>query len=232
MTAIVARWIPGARDALWAHPEWWLVTLGIAAWVDTVRTGLAQWEHGLHHRASAGSDPGAWLVMVVAMMLPVIVFQAREVAFRSLADRRHPAIAVFFTGYLAPWAAAGAAAAAARLLPWSDSPWSVGALCAFAAVWATTPVRNRAMTVVYGFAPAIAPDGWRFVRDSTAAGVTIGSWCVVSCWPLMLACALSGHDLGIVLAGGAIALVESRSFRPPVGLVASICSALALLAVI
>jgi predicted metal-binding membrane protein len=232
VTAAVARFVPAARDALWAHPEWWLVSLGIAGWIATLRTGLAQAGHQQHHRADVAADLGMWLVMVTAMMLPVIVFQAREVAFRSFAGRRHRAIAVFFAGYLAPWAAFAVAAAALRPLPWSHSPWTVAALCVAAAAWAATPVRNRAMTVLYGFTPAIAPDGWQATRDCGAAGVTVGSWCVVSCWPLMLACAFSGHDLAIVTAGGAIALIESRSFRPPVKLVVAVCFGLALFAVL
>ena len=232
MTAAVARYVPAARDALWAHPEWWLVVLGLAAWIATIRAGLAQWGHEIHHRASVAGDLTVWLVMVTAMMLPVTVFQAREVAFRSIAERRHQSMALFLTGYLAPWAAFGAGAAALQCVSWTASPWTVAALCALAAAWAMSPVRDRAMTVVYSFTPAIAPDGWRWVRDSAGAGATVGSWCIVSCWPLMLACAFSGHDLVIVIAGGLVTLIERRSFRPPIKLVVATSSGLAVLAIL
>lgn len=232
MTAAVARYLPAARDALWAHPEWWLVSLGLAAWIATIRAAFAQSGHELHHRASFAGDLVAWLVMVTAMMLPVIVFQAREVAFRSFAERRHQSMALFLAGYLAPWAAFAAAATSLRWFSWTESPWVIAALCALAAGWAMTPVRDRAMTVVYSFAPAIAPDGWQSVRDCVMSGTTVGSWCVVSCWPLMLACALSNHDLTIVIGGGIIALVESRSFRPPVKLVVATCGGLAVFALL
>jgi hypothetical protein len=141
-------------------------------------------------------------------------------------------MALFVAGYLTPWAAFAAAATTLRWFPWTGSRWTIAALCALAAAWTVTSIRARAMTVVYSFAPALAPDGWESVRDCVTSGTTVGSWCVVSCWPLMLACALSNHDLGIVIAGGMVALVESRSFRPPVTLVAATCGGLAVFAML
>jgi len=57
--------------------------------------------------------------------------------------------------------------------------------------------------------------GWDADRDCVKAGLSIGSWCVVSCWALMLACVLCGHHLVALLIGASIGLAESISFRPP-----------------
>jgi hypothetical protein len=82
------------------------------------------------------------------------------------------------------------------------------------------------MMMVHGHAPILAPEGWAAARDCAKSGVVVGAWCVASCWPAMLACAFSGHDLAAIAAGGGISLVESRSFRPPKGFVVLVSAAL------
>ncbi|MGH7297011.1 MAG: hypothetical protein ACRELB_18885, partial [Polyangiaceae bacterium] len=64
-------------------------------------------------------------------------------------------------------------------------------------------------------------------RDCLRYGVAIGGACLVTCGPLMLGCALTGHALPAMLAGAAIAAKERRSFRPPVRSVALATVALA-----
>jgi predicted metal-binding membrane protein len=214
------------REWVDARPEWWVVVIGLASWGWIAREGLVQSDHAMHHAASGGSGFVAWQAMVLAMMLPTLAMKAREVALRCFEERRHYSMAVFLAGYLAPWSVFGAAALALRQLPWTQAPYTVVGLCAVATAWAIVPLRERAMMTVYTYAPVIAPDGWDATRDCATAGVAVGASCIVSCWPLMLACAASGHDVRVVAVGGAIAFVESRSFRPPTRLVLAASAAL------
>jgi predicted metal-binding membrane protein len=52
---------------------------------------------------------GTWLVMTVAMMVPLTVASIRTTAARSLWSRRERAVAGFLLGYLGPWLIAGMA---------------------------------------------------------------------------------------------------------------------------
>src|SRR5439155_12706102 len=84
-----------------------------------------------------------------------------------------------------------------------------------ASAWAILPLRERAMVMSLGHTPVVAPAGWEANRDCTTSGLTVGSWCVASCWALMLACAISRHDPVAILIGGSIGIAEIVSFRPP-----------------
>jgi len=58
-------------------------------------------------------------------------------------------------------------------------------------------------------------------------GGMIGGACVRSCWPLMLACAFTGHT-AIAMAGGmAVGALERWSFRPRVRAMFGVTVALA-----
>jgi hypothetical protein len=219
-----SRW----QAALRAHPEWWIEASGIGCWGLMVYHGATRWDHALHQQASLGAELMTWHAMVVAMALPTLARHARAVALRSFVERRHYAIAAFVVSYLAPWSILGAIAIPLRQAWWRDAPWTLPAICAVATAWAVLPVRERAMTMVHAYAPVLAPDGWRAVRDWLTTGFTVATTCIVSCWPMMLACAFSGHDLAVVGAAGVIGLAESRSFRPPRRLVIAVSAALTL----
>jgi predicted metal-binding membrane protein len=216
--SVFADRVPGSRELFWAHPEWWVVGLGLAAWLPVVQHGITRSGSAHADHLSFAAELGYWHAMVLAMMLPIIATKARDVAIRSFAERRHRAIGLFLIGYLVPWSALGTLAAAARTLawiPWTHSQWPTVAAFAAATIWALLPVRERAMVMSYGHEPVIAPAGWDADRDCVKAGLAIGSWCFVSCWALMLACVVSGHHLVAVVIGAAIGLVEGASFRPP-----------------
>jgi hypothetical protein len=216
------------RETLWAHPEWWVLAMGAGSWWILVRDGLARWGHKSAHPATLSADIVTWQLMVMAMMLPALLLSARTVAFRCFAEWRHAGIAAFLVSYLGIWTAFGAGAMALRQPVWTSAPWTLAVLCAAATVWAMLPVRERAMMQVHTHAPIIAPDGWRSLRDCAVTGFGVGTSCIVSCWPLMLACVFSGHDLAVIAVGGTIGLVESRSFRPPRRLVIGVTAALTL----
>ena len=212
---VLARRAVGVRELLWAHPEWWVVGLGTLAWVPMARHGIILPEHSGHQATTFGTELVYWHTMVLAMVLPTLVYKAREIAFRSLPERRHRAIGVFLIGYVLPWSALGVFVAATRTWSWSHAQWLTVGAFAVSTVWACLPIRERAMVMSYGYAPVIAPDGTDADRDCLRSGLTVGAWCVVSCWALMLACALSGHHLIAIVLGASIGIAERVSFRPP-----------------
>ena len=186
---------------------------------DTAHLGHA-------HAARVSDELARWLVMVVAMMLPLQMDQASMVALRGFRARRGRAVAGFVVGYLLPWVILGLPVAWLTALPWSREP--VLGLLAFgvAAAWVPTRMRAHALAACHR-RPAPAPSGWRAHRDCIVFGAGIGVGCVGSCWALMLACALSGHRLPIMLGGAAVALAERRFFEPPTRLVGIATVALA-----
>src|SRR4051794_31946268 len=90
------------------HPEWWLYAVVAAAWAVLLWMGSAvamagegivtAWSDGLSH----------WLLMVLAMMLPVVAPHVRTLGLRSLWSRRHRSVAAFVLGYVALWSLVGA----------------------------------------------------------------------------------------------------------------------------
>jgi hypothetical protein len=211
----ISRTTPAFRLQVffWLHPEWWTVALCAVAWLAMLQHG---WTHAAHvgnHRMTLPQELASWLLMVAAMMLPLVVDAVRATADASLWARRHRAIAGFVVGYLAPWAAVGFVAAGVRQISWSHTHVASALVFAIAALWLLTPMHRRGLVGCHRRRP-LAPSGWRADRDCLAFGSTIGRACVWSCWPLMLACALTGHALVAMIGGMAVGLIERWSFRP------------------
>lgn len=159
-----------------------------------------------------------WQLMVVAMMLPVVVPSLRVTAFRSLRRRRHRALAGFLVGYLAVWAIAGAAVcslvAVAPVLTGDGQGRAAAGAFLLAGLWQSTHLKKRALVACHRTVP-LAPSGWRADRDCLVFGGRIGGSCCAGCWPLMVACTLTGHHVVALLVCGGIGLVERYSWRPP-----------------
>jgi Predicted metal-binding integral membrane protein (DUF2182) len=205
--------IATVQTFVWLHPEWWSVALCWVAWAVMLLHGWQFARHGVHHSMSFVQELLNWMWMVAAMMLPFALDAVRLTAARSLWARRHRAVAGFLTGFSAPWLLLGIAAAGLRELSWTHS-YVVPALAFLAAaLWLRTSMHRRAFNACYRTQP-LAPLGWRADRDCLHFGGTIGVACVRSCWPLMLACAFTGHSL-IAMAGGmAVGAWERWPFRP------------------
>src|SRR6476620_12211696 len=100
----------------WRHPEWWTLGLSALAWVSLLSDEPAKGHHQHHYYHGASMlnvsmllrELWLWVLMIVAMMLPLLVTPVRVVAARSLWRRRHRAIASFLVGYLATWLVVGA----------------------------------------------------------------------------------------------------------------------------
>lgn len=200
-----------ALRAWWSeNPAWWCVIASAMAWAPLVM-------HGLGHssrRATIAGEMTSWTTMVIAMMLPLTLQPVRDVAARSLWSRRRRAMVVFVVAYLAPWLAAGVPIALLRTAAIARSPTAPLVAFALAAAWLLVPLRATAFSVCHRTAP-LAPSGWRADRDCMTHGAIVGGACVVTCLPLMAACALAGHTLVTMVAAAAIGAVERFSFRPP-----------------
>jgi hypothetical protein len=200
---------PSVREYLWRNPAWWMVLLCGAAWVTLLAAG---WQHS-GHQMPVMTELWHWMLMVMAMMAPFTLDRVRVTAEASLWARRNRAILGFLIGYLAPWFGVGMLAALLRQAPLTQGYAAPAALFGLAAAWMATPLHTRALAECHHRCP-LAPVGWRADRDCLRFGGTIGIACVASCWPLMLACAFTGHSV-IAMAGGmAVSALERWPHRP------------------
>jgi predicted metal-binding membrane protein len=212
------------RRIAWHYPQWWTIGISVSAWAAL----FALPRHGVHsgndaHRAFSAAAPGigadaiAWMLMVAAMMFPLILGPIEVTAARSLWKRRHRAIAGFLIGYATCWLIPGVAAALllAQVRPHGmlPSPTAAAAALVIAGLWQGTAIRGRAVRACHRTMP-LAPVGWRADRDCLRYGWTTARSCIVSCGPMMIACALGGHGAFTAAAAGSIGLVERHAVRP------------------
>lgn len=213
-TGLAGRW-----QRLWSsHPELWVVAVSAFAWLLLLTPRDAEpHQHGSQTPLSALLDETlAWGLMVAAMMLPVVLGSARVAVARSLWSRRHRAMAWFLLGYVAVWLMTGFVVAfATTILVVSDWPQPyVGAVAlVLAAAWQQLPLR-RALSLRCHARIPLAPSGWPADRDCLRYGWLIGERCLLSCWPLMLACVATRHSLLAIAALGVAAVIERYSGHP------------------
>ena len=152
-----------------------------------------------------------WLLMVLAMMLPVVAPHVRTVGLRSLWSRRHRSILV-----LRP-RVRRAVGRRGRRCSWPRSSSSVsattGPTCSrssllLAAAWQVSVPRRRVLRRCASLRLR-ASSGLAADVDCARAGVRSGLRCLVECWPVMLAMALS-HSL-VLMAGLAVVLLTERA---------------------
>ncbi len=234
------------KRKVWSHPEWWSISLCVAAWLlllssgHTASTGSQPLLAHSHHSVPVAASPNFyeawlvdvfwWMVMIVAMMIPMVVVPIRTAAACSLWARRHRAIVGFLIGYITPWLAFGIIASIAtfafRIQHWN--PQLVAAMgFAAAAFWQVTSLKRRSLLVCHRTYP-ISPNGWRADRDCWQYGWSVGSWCLVSCWALMLGCMLAGHSLAAMFGATVVGWTERTKPRPDQRLLCAIIGLLAL----
>jgi hypothetical protein len=197
----------------WAHPEWWCVALSIGAWALMIVHAVQHWGHAHHHMMSFSEEMIHWTAMIAAMMLPLTLAPVRVTAFRSLKARRHRAIVGFLMGYFAPWILLGVPVALFRRLSFTHTHGAAAMAFALAALWLWLPARRIALVECHRTMP-LAPTGIRADGDCLRFGWLIGIACVITCWPLMVACSLTGHALPAMVGGAIIGALERVGFRP------------------
>jgi predicted metal-binding membrane protein len=223
-----------ARRRAWLehHPEWWVLAASMLGWALMYHLGPAS----VAAICSAGStgaaaitisglppvapDPGAelthWLVMSMAMMLPLSYPLLRYVAFHSYSWRRHRAVAVFAAGYLSIWALAGAVliglGAVATALGADNIQLTVCTL-SVALAWQLTPLKAQALRRCHRTIP-LSPVGLSADLDCLRLGLMSGGNCVVSCGPIMAALLFGLGGVLPMLAAQAIVLYERNECLP------------------
>jgi predicted metal-binding membrane protein len=224
--AVQGRLLRFCKAFAWRHPEWWSLAASAAAWVLLVARassalGSGGAGHAAHQHGAAMVSAGHglawatasldWVLMIVAMMVPLVVAPIRTSAARSFWSRRHRAIGGFLLGYLAAWALLGVFAnGVVTLLAAGESfPPPAAAALAFAAAaaWQLTVFKDRALRGCHRTMP-LAPSGWRADRDCLRYGWSIGCRCLVSCGALMVACVLAGHGMVAMTAAAAVGAAE------------------------
>ena len=199
--------VASGRRLMWRYPEWWSVALSVAAWLAI----LSMPRHSASHQTTA-TNLVSWLLMVVAMMFPLVIAQVRQVAFHSLWSRRHRAIGVFLTGYVATWLACGA------LVIVIQSEFAIDTLPAtivaivIAVAWQASPWKRRALSDCHRIMP-LAPSGWRANWDCLRFGWRIGTACVGACWALMTVCAVSNHGVAAMCVATMVTIHDRAAVR-------------------
>lgn len=201
-----------------------LAALAVGAWaLLVIQPGLDGGLSGL----TMGMGPllfvTAWLVMMVAMMVPaaapmVVMFVRVSAARRSRGDAFVPAW-VFVAAYFAIWTAAGAVAyvlavvaeALALQSSWvtANAPRLAGALIALAGAYQLSPLKDVCLT--HCRSPlSFVMHGWRDgYIGAVRMGLVHGGYCLGCCWLLFaLLFPLGLMNLGAMVVLTVLVLAE------------------------
>lgn len=199
--------------ALQSHPERLVIAISALSWVWMLgHTAATQRLSCCVSHPTTTADVASWMLMVCAMMLPTTTLAVRDVATRSFRSRRIRAVLEYISGYMACWVLAGAVFVLLRIHPIAHDLRTSAALCLLAAVWVMLPVRALWFVRCHRQI-ALCPSGSRGDLDAFRQGAVHGTPCIKSCWPLMFACGITGHDLVMMIGGTLLVVAEKRMFR-------------------
>jgi len=214
---ILVLLVSGAAWALLAarpHTTDWAAicaTTSGGGWKRIDEIAITAWQLGAAREAMVD-----WGLMALAMVPVLAVPMVRFVAARSFAERRTRAVSEFLMGSLAVWMVAGVV-----LLPvlvmgaLPDATHATAAAAAFglAALWQVAPPKRAALERCHR-TTALTANGWRADRDCVVLGAESAIHCVISCWAMMLACAVSQHSLAALLLVQGITMHERATQAP------------------
>jgi len=144
-----------------------------------------------------------WGLMVIAMMLPKLIFPIQHIYATSLRRHRFLLSILFVFGYMAVWMVVGifmiAAILGVHLLAPNSYLPAIG-LGIIALVWQFSPIKQRCLNRGHDHWTLAAFGGAAF-RDALLFGLMHGIWCVGSGWALMMLPMLmpKGHNIAMVL---------------------------------
>ncbi len=160
-----------------------------------------------------------WLLMVVAMMLPLTAANIDHLSARTFRRDRRKAVCAFLAGYLSIWAVLAIPAVGFTLVAraglQSSGPAAGAPLVplALAALWWVSAPRALALARCH-FRPTLPAQGPEAVRGSAVLGVRNGTYCAVTCLPLMLGMQVAGGGvIGMALLSAMI-FAERAAHRP------------------
>jgi len=181
------------------RPEWRVAAVAAAAWLALfVASGTHGAHHGPDHTAAAGiGGLSGWVLMVVAMMVPVTLPAVRYVGLNSLRRRRRRAMALYTAVYVGTWALLGVTALGIDHLlrvhlGLSGRLLLVLALLA-ASGWQLTRAKRRALFACGRTVP-LPPFGRRADAGCARFALLHGLRCIQSCWAIMLVMVALGHS--------------------------------------
>ncbi|AOK47496.1 hypothetical protein WT60_12060 [Burkholderia sp. MSMB617WGS] len=193
-------------------------------WSETNLAGLCRLIPAGNVVVPALLHVAAWLLMIVAMMLPTALPLLRTFERLTAArpDRNRLMLLVVL-GYLAAWSAFGLAVhagdaglhALARRTPWlAWHGWLVGAtVLALAGAYQLSPLKYRCLDKCRSPLMFVS-EQWRGGnprRESFVLGVRHGVFCVGCCWMLMcLMFAVGAGSIGWMLAIGTAMSIEKN----------------------
>ena len=185
---------------------------GWAALVAPPASGPTLVVPGTHHLGPGVLGPAT--VMAAAMMAPLVLTPAHELAVSSLWHRRYQAVMVYLVGYLAGWTLMGAVMMTGlHLLRGSVGALPLVTVTGVAAVGIAATEAHRRRLRRCGATRPLALAGWRADRDCLDEGVQMAGRCVATTWALMLAVMAQG-GLFAIAAGTVLMVAERRGLVP------------------
>lgn len=144
-----------------------------------------------------------WLVMVIAMMLPKLIFPIQQIYAKSFKHTRFTASLLFVLGYVTIWTVVGLLMVFAILglnLWFPNSYFPAIGVGLIALIWQFSPIKQRFLNRGHDH-KTLSAFGWAIYRDSFVYGLEHGVWCVGSGWALMLFPMLlpQGHNAAMLL---------------------------------
>ena len=180
---------------------------------------------GVHAPMSSTMEAAHWMLMVIAMMVPLLGPTLAEVRRTTYPPAHALAVSGYLLGWLLPWLLLAAPIAGLRQLPLAHSPRIAGLVFIAAAAWTLSGWHTRALTSC-GLRRPLALRGLPLLRSASREGWQAGLDCCVSCGPLMVACTLTGHSLVAMLGGFALGWLERSTYRPSTRVGAALALAL------
>lgn len=129
-----------------------------------------------------------WLVMVIAMMLPKLIFPIQQIYSKNFKPNRFPASLFFVLGYVSVWTAVGLLMVLVILslnLWFPNSYLPAIGIAMIALLWQFSPIKQKFLNRGHNH-KTISAFGWLVYRDSLVYGLEHGVWCIGSGWALML----------------------------------------------
>ena len=180
---------------------------------------------GMHHEHLAPDHSSAevvawlpgWLLMVLAMMVPVTLPAVRHLALNSVRRRRQRAIALYTAVFVGAWVPFGVAALGfdhlVRVHIGLSDRASIGLALAVAAGWQLTRAKRRALFACGRTVP-LPPFGLRADAGCARFALLHAQRCIQSCWALMLVMVAVGHSsLAWMVALTALVVAEELTVR-------------------
>lgn len=168
-------------------------------------TVLDRFSAHLRGAATTGYLPAIamhWTMMVAAMMSPLLLEPARQVVFRSMAQRRTRAPILFVVGYAATWGLIGVGVLIALLVVRTGDGMAFApvVVALSAAIWQVTNQRRLALRRCHRV-PPLRARGVGADLDCLTFGVRHALACALICGPVMMAVMMSP----LMLSAGALA---------------------------